>query len=136
MNLVDSSGWLEYFFGGPNASHFATPIEEPDDLIVPVVCLYEVFKKVGQVADQARALRAVAQMKQGRVVQISEEIALRAASISIKHALPMADSLIYATGQSERATVWTQDEDFRGLPDVNFKRARTRPSARRTKRRS
>ena len=78
MNLVDSSGGLEYFFGGPNASHFATPIEEPEGLIVPVVCSYEVFKKVSQIADQARAMRAVAQMKQGRGVQITEGIALRA----------------------------------------------------------
>lgn len=133
MNLVDTSGWLEYFFGGPNASYFSAPIEEPENLIVSAICLYEVFKKVNQVADEAHALRAVAQMKQGRVIPVTEEIAFKAALISIKHALPMADSLIYATGQIERAVVWTQDKDFRGLPEVNFKRARTKAASRRTK---
>ena len=125
MNLVDTSGWIEYFFGGGNASFFAEPIENTDELIVPVVCLYEVFKKVNQVADEARALQAVAHMKQGRVVELNEEGALRAALISLRHKLPMADSFVYAIGQIEEAEVWTQDSDFKGLPGVRYKKART-----------
>jgi len=125
MNLVDTSGWIEYFFGGGNASYFAKPIEDTDQLIVSVVCLYEVFRKVHQVADEARALQAIAQMKQGRVVELSEEIALRAALVSLRHKLPMADSFIYATGQLEGAEVWTQDGDFQNLPGVRYKEART-----------
>src|SRR4030043_491333 len=112
MNLVDTSGWIEYFFEGSNASYFAESIENTDHLIVPVVCLYEVFKKVNYVADEARALQVIAQMKQGRVIEVNEEIALKAALISLKHKLPMADSFIYATGQIERAIIWTQDVDF------------------------
>jgi len=92
MNLVDTSGWIEYFFEGNNASYFSEAIEHTVDLIVPVVCLYEVFKKVNQVADEARALQAVAQMKQGEVIELSEEIALRAALISLKHKLTNGDS--------------------------------------------
>ena len=125
MNLVDTSGWIEYFFGGGNASFFAEPIENTDELIVPVVCLYEVFKKVNQVADEARALQAVAHMKQGRVVELNEEGALSAALISLRHKLPMADSFVYAIGQIEEAEVWTQDSDFKGLPGVRYKKART-----------
>jgi predicted nucleic acid-binding protein len=124
MNLVDTSGWIEYFFGGGNASFFAKPIEEPDNLIVPVVCLYEVFKKVNQVADETRALQVIAQMKQGRVIELSEEIALRAALVSLRQRLPMADSFIYATGQLEGAEIWTQDVDFKGLPGVRYKESR------------
>lgn len=125
MNLVDTSGWIEYFFGGANASYFAKPIEDTDRLVVPVVCLYELFRKVHQVADEARALQAIAQMKQGRVVALSEEIALRAALVSLRHKLPMADSFIYATGQLEGAEIWTQDIDFQDLPGVRYKEART-----------
>ncbi len=131
MNLVDTSGWIEYFFEGPNASYFAPPIERTRDLVVPVICLYEVFKKLLRVADEARALQAVAQMKQGRVVPLTEEIALKAAQVSVTCKLPMADSLVYATGQMEGATVWTQDEDFRDLPGVNYKAAGRKTSARR-----
>lgn len=120
MNLVDSSGWIEYFFGGPHADFFALPIEDAAELIVPVICLYEVFKKVNRVADEARALQAVAQMKEGQIVDITEDVALSAALISMKHQLPMADSLIYAAAQNHDAVVWTQDAHFRDLPNVKF----------------
>ena len=123
MNLVDTSGWIEYFFGEPNATYFTQPIEDTENLIVPVICLYEVFKKVNIVADETKALQAVAQMKQGSIVEITEDIALSAALISIKHKLPMADSLIYATARTHDATLWTQDNHFSGLSDVKYKQA-------------
>ena len=44
MNVVDSCGWLEYFADGPNAAFLAPVIEEPDQVLVPTVCLTEVFK--------------------------------------------------------------------------------------------
>jgi predicted nucleic acid-binding protein len=128
MNLVDTSGWIEYFFAGSNAAYFTKPIEQTNELLVPVICLYEVFKKVNVAANEARALQAVAQMKQGRVVDLTEDIALSASLISIKHKLPMADSLIYATGRAYDAVVWTQDDDFENMPGVKYKNARTRRS--------
>lgn len=128
MNLVDTSGWIEFFFEGPSAAFFVDPIEKVDALLIPTVCLYEVFKKVNQVADEARALQAVAQMKQGRVVALDETVALKAALMSLKHKLPMADSFIYATARIYGATLWTQDNHFKGLPRVNYKEARTAPS--------
>ena len=133
MNLVDTSGWIECFFGGTSAAYFTPPIEATGDLVVPVICLYEVFKKVNLAANEAQALQAIAQMKQGRVVNLTEEEALSAALISLKHKLPMADSLILATARTQDAVLWTQDEHFRGLPSVNWKEARTKESMRRGK---
>ncbi len=133
MNLVDTSGWIEYFFDGPNVAHFTPPVETTSDLIVPVICLYEVFKKVNVVADEARALQAVAQMKQGRIIDITEDVALSAALISLKQKLPMADSLIYATARTQGAVLWTQDDHFRSLPGVNYMKARTKEFRRRGK---
>lgn len=133
MNLVDTSGWIEFFFEGPNAAFFAGPIEKVETLLIPTVCFYEVFKKVNQAADEARALQAVAQMKQGRAVAVDEAAALKAALISLKHKLPMADSFIYATARIYGATLWTQDDHFRGLPQVNYKEVRTAPAHRQRK---
>jgi predicted nucleic acid-binding protein len=124
MNLVDTSGWIEYFFGGSNASFFAEAIENTLELIVPVVCLHEVFKKVNYAVDEARALQAVAQMKQGHVLEVTEEIALRAALIRLRYKLAMADSFVYATGQMEGAEIWTQESDLKDLPGVRYKQAR------------
>lgn len=126
MNLVDTSGWIEFFFAGPNAAHFAKPIEDSATLLVPTICLYEVFKKINLVGSEAQALQAIAQMREGHVVELTETIALSAALISIKHKLPMADSMIYATGVTNAATIWTQDVDFENMPGVKYKEARSK----------
>jgi toxin FitB len=120
MNVIDSSAWLEYFANGPNASFFARAIEQTDDLVVPSLTLYEVFKKVLQQTDEGSALQAVAVMQQGTVVDLDARLALDAARISIKQKLPMADSIILAATQACEATLWTQDEDFKHIPGVQF----------------
>lgn len=126
MNVVDSSAWLEYFSGGPNASFFATPIENAAELIVPTLCLYEVFKRVSEQRGQGEALQAVALMEQGNVVELSAGLALIAAKISLEEQLPMADSIILATARANGATLWTQDADFKGKEGVKFRKQRIR----------
>ena len=120
MNLVDSSGWLEYFADGSNAGQFAQPIESPATLIVPTLALFEVFKRVCQQRDEGAALRAVAAMEQGRVVDLDRVTALEAARVSLAHRLPMADSVMLATARRHKATFWTQDADFSGLEGVRY----------------
>ncbi len=124
MNVVDSSGWLEYFADAPNASFFAEAIEATAELIVPVVSLYEVFKRVMQQRGEGDALQAVALMQQGRVVELSSPIALSAARLSMEHRLPMADSMILACANALGATLWTQDSDFEGIAAVQYKAKR------------
>lgn len=122
MNVVDSSAWLEYFANGTNASFFARAIEQTEELLVPSLVLYEVFKQVLQQRDEGSALQAVAMMQQGAVVDLDARLALLAARISLERKLPMADSVILATAQAYGATVWTQDADFKGLPEVQYRR--------------
>ena len=120
MNVVDSSGWLEYFAGGPNADFFAPAVEAVDALVVPTVSLYEVFKRVLQQRGEGDALQAVALMQQGSVVELTAPIALDAARTSAELGLPMADSMIIATARVHQATLWTQDSDFEGIEGVRY----------------
>lgn len=120
MNVVDSSGWLEYFAEGPNAGFFTAAIEKPADLVVPTISLYEVFKRVLQQRDHGAALQVIAVMRQGLVVELTEALAVSAARLSVKHGLPMADSIMLATAQASDATLWTQDADFKALPGVRY----------------
>ena len=120
MNVVDSSGWLEFFADGPNASVFAPVIQKPGDLIVPTISLYEVFKRVFQQRDETQALQAVALMEQGLLVDLSASLALSAAKVSSDLRLPMADSIMLATAREYDATLWTQDTDFRDVEGVRF----------------
>ncbi len=120
MNIVDSSGWLEYFADGPNADRFAVPLGNSAELLVPSITLYEVFKIVCRQRGEDAALQAVALMQQGKVVELSSSIALLAAKLSLDLKTPMADSIILATARIHAAVLWTQDNDFEGLSDVRY----------------
>jgi len=120
MNVVDSSGWLEYFADGPNADFFAPAIENTRELIVPSISLYEVFKRILQQRNEDDALRAIALMAQGQVVDLEITLALSAAKTSVELKLPMADSIILATARAYDATVWSQDEHFADLEGVQY----------------
>lgn len=120
MNVVDSSGWLEYFADGPNADFFAPAIENTPELLVPTMSLYEVFKRVSQQRGEGDALQAVAVMIQGKVVDLDMDLALAAAKVSVEFRLPMADSVMLATALTYEAVLWTQDTDFEGIPGVQY----------------
>lgn len=120
-NVVDSSGWLEYFADGPGAGFFAAAIERPEKLVVPTISLYEVFKRILQQRDESAALQAVAVMQQGRVLELSAPLAIAAARLAAERKLPMADSVMYAAALAANATLWTQAADFEGLPGVRYR---------------
>ena len=121
MNVVDSSAWLEYFAGGPNTEFFAPAIEDAKRLVVPSICLYEVFKSIFRQEGKKEALEKTTAMRQGQVVDLTAALSFRAASLSLKHGLPMADSIILATARTHSAKLWTQDADFEGLPEIKYR---------------
>ncbi len=115
-NVVDSSGWLEYFTDSDRAPLFASAIEDAENLFVPVISIYEVFKKVLRERGEDDALQVASMMQVGQLVDLDCALALEAA----RHPLPLADSIIYATAMHHKATLWTQDEHFKDLPNVRF----------------
>jgi len=126
MNVVDSSAWLSYFEGDKNAGAFSKPIEAIDELLVPSITLTEAFKCIMRQRDEDVALEAIAHMEQGKVVVLDSALSIDAAVYGLKHKLPLADSIIYATARKYNAVIWTQDADFKALPDVKyFQQAKT-----------
>jgi len=121
MNVADSSAWLEYFADGPNASEFAAVIEGTDQLVVPTITVFEVFKRLRTQRDSEVALRAISQMRRGRLVDLDADLAIAAADLSSELKLPLADSVILATARMAGATLWTQDADFEGLTGVQYR---------------
>ena len=120
MNIVDSSGWLEYFAAGSNSNFFREPIEDISNLIVPTIGLYEVFKRVLQQRGESEALRAVAYMQSGRILDLTSTIALHAAKLSDDEKIPMADSIMLASARETDSILWTQDSDFEGIRGVRY----------------
>ncbi len=120
MNIVDSSGWLAYFADEPNAEHFLSPLSDSALLVVPTVTIYEVFKVILRETSENDAFQAVVAMQKGTVVDLSVTLAIAASKLSLEHNLPMADSIILATAQEFKATLWTQDSDFKDISTVKY----------------
>jgi predicted nucleic acid-binding protein len=124
MNIVDSSGWIEYVADEGNASFFEPPIVDAENLLVPTICLYEVFKRVIQELGEERALETMGIMSLGTIIDLDRQIAIHAAQISNELKLAMADSIILATARTHNAILWTQDEHFKDIEDVRYKEKR------------
>ena len=120
MNVVDSSGWLEYLAKGPNASLFAPAVKATDALVVPTICMYEVFKRLSAQRGEEGALQAIGIMSLGIIADLTREIAVDAATISSQFKIAMADSIILATARAYDATLWTQDADFQDIGGVQY----------------
>ena len=120
MKVVDSSAWLAWFADEPNAKHFKKAITDTQNLIVPVLCIYEVFKVLLRETSETDALKAITLLQQGIVVDIDTETALNAAKLSFDKNLPMADAIIYTIALKNNATLWTQDTDFKDFPGVKY----------------
>jgi toxin FitB len=122
VNIVDSSGWIEYLSGGPNAAFFRDPIEDEEALLVPTLSLFEVYRHLVRHLGRDEALSIVAAMRQGTVIDLDDRLALDAAELSVATKLALADSIMLATARAHRAVFWTQDADFEGLEGVRLNR--------------
>ena len=121
MNVVDSSGWLEYFANSSLASEFAPAIEDAEHLIVPSISIYEVNKRLLAQGRHSVAADAMLLMQGGQVIGLDPSLAIEASRQALTNKLPLADSIIYATAIQHSATVWTTDSHFKGLPNVEYR---------------
>jgi uncharacterized protein with PIN domain len=127
MNLVDSSAWLAYLADEKNADYFAEAIEDTELLIVPTVCIYEVFKVILRERGEDEAFLSLAAMEQGTVIDLTSELAIEAAAVGHEEKLAFADSIIYTVAKKHNATIWTQNEHFAGKANVRFKAKPKKP---------
>lgn len=121
MNIVDSCGWLEYFAEGQNADFFAAQLEDTENLLIPSICILEVFKRIFDQRGEDAALQAAVLMQQGQIIDLDSSIAIHAAKLSSALNLPLADSVILATARLHNAVIWTQDADFEHITGVRYK---------------
>ena len=126
MNVVDSSGWLEYFADSKYADFFADAIEDQQKLVVPVISIYEVYKRLYLQRGRDIALEAIAYMQTGKTVDMDTGLAIEAAEFSAEKKVPMADSIIYTIAQKNKATLWTQDVDLKGCEGVRYQKKQTK----------
>ncbi len=124
MNLVDSCGWLEYLADGPNANFFASALENSEELLVPTLCILEVFKRVLQQRGEDAALQAAALMQQGQVIDLDSGTAVTAAKIGHEIKLALADAVVVASARIHHAVIWTQDSNLKNIEGVKYVKKR------------
>lgn len=120
MNIVDSSCWLEYFSGSTVGEIVSPIIIDVENLLVPAITIYEVFKKLLLEVGEDKSIFAIAHMKLGRVIDLDADLAINSAKIGKEYKLAMADSIIFATCKKYNATLWTQDKHFKDLENVKY----------------
>lgn len=120
MNLVDSSGWIEYLQDTPRADLFATAIEDRKHLLVPTIALFEVHRVLSRSLPADLVNRCLDVMRLGRVLDLTDARAVAASHIAAQHKLAMADAAMYAIALEFGASFWTPDVDYQGLPGVRY----------------
>jgi len=120
MIIIDSSGWIEYFTDGPLSAEYAKYLKDFTKIVTPTIILYEVYKKVRKERTEEDALLAVSLISRTSIIPLRESTSLLAADLSLKHSLPMADAIVYATALEENCKVITSDIHFKGLDNVTI----------------
>jgi predicted nucleic acid-binding protein len=120
MIIVDSCGWLEWFSNGVLAQKYQKYLENKNELLVPTIVLYEVYKILKREVGEEKALLAFGHMKISEVIHFDENLALQAADISLLHNLAMADAIVYAASLENNCRLITSDGDLKSLPQVTF----------------
>jgi predicted nucleic acid-binding protein len=120
MNVVDSSGWIEFFQAGGNGPIFKPVIEARDLLLVPTIALFEVHKVLSRALAEALVTRCLDVMRLGRVLDLTDRRAIAASKAAKTHRLALADAAMYSMAQEHHAIFWTQDVDYEKLPGVRY----------------
>lgn len=120
MHLVDTCGWIEWLANGKLQNSFEKYLKDTKNLIVPTIVQYELFKWVCREKDEICAFDIIGVTENANVLSMDTAIAISAAKISREYKLAMADSIVLASAQKEKAEVITCDSHFKNLPCVTY----------------
>jgi toxin FitB len=120
--VVDSTGWVEFLGNGPKSEGFAKYLEKPENVLLPTVIVYEVYKKILREQGQTLAERFLSHALAfgDREVPLDTPLAALAAKTSLESNLAMADAIIYTSARIHGAELITSDAHFTGLPGVTI----------------
>ena len=120
MNVVDSSGWIEYFQDTRRADLFAAALEDEARLLVPSISLFKVHRVLSRALPADVVQTCLDVMLRGRVLDLTDQRAIAASEAAAQHGLALADAAIHSMALEHGATLWTQDVDYQGLPSVHY----------------
>ena len=120
MIIVDSCGWLEWFSNGKLADQYRVYLADPDNILMPAIILYEVYKVLKRKAGEEKALLAAGYMKNSSVIPFDDNLTLVAADIALQEKLAMADAIIVAVSRVHNCRIISSDADLKDQPNVDY----------------
>jgi predicted nucleic acid-binding protein len=120
MIIVDSCGWLEWFADGKMADKYKKYLADRDNLLMPAIILYEVYKVLKREVGEEKALLAAGYMKNLPLVPLDDTIALAAADIALQEKLAMADAIIVAISRAHNCRIISSDADLKNQANVDY----------------
>ena len=120
MIIVDSCGWLEWFSDGKMADKYEPYLTDRDNILIPTIILFEVYKILKREVGEEKALLAAGYMKNAPAIPLDETLVLAAADISLQEGLAMADAIIVAAARANNCKIITSDSDLKDQPEVTY----------------
>jgi predicted nucleic acid-binding protein len=120
MIIVDSCGWLEWFTDGKLANQYKEYLADPDNILMPVIIIYEVYKIIKREVGEEKALLAAGYMKRSQVIPFDDTLALVAADIALQEKLAMADAIIVAISRVHNCRIISSDVDLKEQSNVEY----------------
>ena len=120
MIIIDSCGWLEWFTDGRLADQYQEYLADADNILMPAIILYEVYKILKREVGEEKALLAAGYMQGYPVIPLDDTLALSAADIALQEKLAMADAVIVATSRAHNCTIISSDADLKDQVNVHY----------------
>ena len=120
MVVVDSCGWLEWFTNGKLADNYEKYLVDQENMMMPTIVLYEVYKVLKREVGEEKALLASGYMKNSQIIPLDDSLALAAADVALQENLAMADAIIVAAAHINNCKIITSDADFKNLRGVEY----------------
>ena len=114
--LIDTTIILRYLFDG----QYLNILEGKDIVFISVLSLFEAKKKMldKKIPEEIIEEKMDFIKNKSIYLPVSAQIAEKAAKISSNNKIPAIDSIIYLTAIENNLTLFTTDNDFRGMPNA------------------
>ena len=118
--LVDSWAWIEYFKGSSAAQKAKEIIESSRQIIVSTINISEVYLFLlrNKPNEAEKLVKFV--LDSSFVIPVETNLSLKAAKIKYSRKMGLADAIVLATAEENKAEILTGDDDFKGMDNVIY----------------
>jgi len=118
--LVDSWAWIEYFKGSEAGKKAKEVIEGREQLLLATINAAEIYRFLLQnkSEDAEKLIKFV--LSSSFIIPLETDLALRSAKLKHNLKIRLADAIVIATAEENKAQILTGDDDFKNMKNVIY----------------